>query len=180
MLEVGRQGFGPRSHHHTGGSRGKRGLFRMLRAYPPVAGAAVAAVGHKVGGLHFHHRNVGDELFMLTDRLQVSSTIRTAMQFRFLRLTDLHYFGQFSMSKFPFPRFAPRTSRLLHPVPPRERRRLPLPEPFQVLDLLLQSLHHLLQPFHLLLQFLVQFQRLRQLFLQFTDLLVFRPSDPDP
>ena len=58
ILEVGRQGFGTRSHHDPGRARGLRALFGMLRAYPLVAGVAVAAVGHKAGCLHFHHRNV--------------------------------------------------------------------------------------------------------------------------
>ena len=63
----------------------------MLRTHPLVAARAVAAVGHKLGGLHFHHRNVGDKLFVLADRLQLSPTIRTVIQFRFLRLQALHH-----------------------------------------------------------------------------------------
>ena len=109
-----------------------------------------------------------DKLFVLADGLQVSSTIRTAVQFRFFRLANLHHFRQFSMSKFPFPRFASWTPRLLHPMPPRKRRRLPLPDPLQILDLFLLLLHHLLQPFDLLLLLLNDLQRLRQLFLQIT------------
>ena len=55
------------------------------------------------------------------------------------------------MSKPPFPRFASRSSRSLHPVPPRKRRRLTLPDPLQRFELFLLLLYPLLQTFNLFL-----------------------------
>ncbi len=163
MLQISRQRLRSGSHHHAGRPCGLRGLLGMLRAHPLMAVRAVPAVAHKVRGLHFHHWNIGDKLFMLVDRLQMTSTGRAAMQFCLFPLQALHHSRQFSMRKLPLPCFASRTFRFLHPMPPRERRRLTLPDPLQILDLFLLLLHHLFQPFDLLLQLLVQLQCLRQL-----------------
>jgi hypothetical protein len=62
MLQIGGQRPGAWSDHHPRCPRRLRGLLRMARAYSPVASTAVAAVGHKMGGLHFHHRNIGHRL----------------------------------------------------------------------------------------------------------------------
>ncbi len=99
----------------------------MLRTNSLVTLWAVAAIGHKTRRLHFHHRNVRDVLLLLADRLQMPPALRTAVQFRFFRFMDLHHLRQFTTSKLALSALASRTSRLLHPVPPRERRRLTLP-----------------------------------------------------
>jgi hypothetical protein len=173
MLEVGGQRFGTGSDHDRGRTGRLRALFGMLRAYSFLTGPTVATVGHKARRLHFHHRNVRDELLMLVDLSQLAATRWTAAQFGFLCLADLQNLGQFSMSKFAFSRFASRLSRLLHPVPSRERRCLALSDPLQKLELFLKLSHRLLQAFDLLLLLLNDLQRLRQLLLQLCDLLIF-------
>ncbi len=110
VLQIGRQRFGPRSHHHPCRSARLRNLIRMPRTHSFMAMTTVATIGHEAGDHRLHFRKIHHKLLMLPPCSQLSPTLRATRQAGCLRLIHFLQTRLGPMYKSALPRFASRSS----------------------------------------------------------------------